>query len=137
MADVRKGTGFEVRWFDKGFLRLVNKEVDRNLKKAGTFIVNELKRNVLNVEGHGEPSPPGQPPHKQSGDLVKSIARQRVGNEERVGSNLPYARRLELGFRGADILGRMYNQPPRPYLRPTVIKNQKKIARIILTGFSK
>ncbi len=44
-----------------------------------------------------------------------------------VGSNVEYARRLELGFVGADSLGRIYNQLPRPYLRPALHKNEKKI----------
>lgn len=35
-----------------------------------------------------------------------------------VGTNLVYARRIEYGFIGADKLGRVYNQRPRPYLRP-------------------
>lgn len=35
-----------------------------------------------------------------------------------VGSNSPYARRIELGFHGHDSLGRFYNLPPKPYLLP-------------------
>jgi hypothetical protein len=30
----------------------------------------------------------------------------------------PYYRRLELGFVGRDSIGRRYNQPPYPYMRP-------------------
>jgi HK97 gp10 family phage protein len=37
-----------------------------------------------------------------------------------VGTNVEYARRLELGFAGADSLGRMFNQPAQPYLRPAL-----------------
>lgn len=37
-----------------------------------------------------------------------------------VGTNVEYARRLELGFTRADSLGRVYNQPARPYLRPSL-----------------
>lgn len=35
-----------------------------------------------------------------------------------VSTNVPYAARLEYGFVGKDKLGRIYNQPPRPYIRP-------------------
>lgn len=35
-----------------------------------------------------------------------------------IGSNVAYARRQELGFVGIDRLGRRYNDPGRPYLRP-------------------
>ena len=36
-----------------------------------------------------------------------------------VGSPMPQTRRLEFGFAGADSLGRVYNQAPRPHWRPT------------------
>jgi HK97 gp10 family phage protein len=37
-----------------------------------------------------------------------------------VASNLPYAARIEYGFARRDSLGRLYNQPARPYLRPAI-----------------
>lgn len=40
-----------------------------------------------------------------------------------VGSNAPQARRLEFGFMGmTDSLGRRFNQPPYPWLAPTIPK---------------
>lgn len=35
-----------------------------------------------------------------------------------IGTNLVYAARVEFGFVQADSLGRYYNLPPKPYLRP-------------------
>lgn len=35
-----------------------------------------------------------------------------------VGPTMVYSRRLELGFDGADSLGRVYHQKPRPYMKP-------------------
>ena len=35
-----------------------------------------------------------------------------------VGPTMIYSRRLELGFKGPDSLGRVYNQAPKPYVRP-------------------
>jgi hypothetical protein len=35
-----------------------------------------------------------------------------------VGPTAVYARRIELGFRGPDSLGRVYNQAPAPYVEP-------------------
>src|ERR1039458_7809391 len=29
-----------------------------------------------------------------------------------------YARRFELGYRGPDSMGRLFNQPPRPFFKP-------------------
>ena len=41
------------------------------------------------------------------------------------GPGAPYARRIELGFSGQDSLGRRYNQPARPYLRPAFDAQQR------------
>jgi HK97 gp10 family phage protein len=35
-----------------------------------------------------------------------------------IGTDVPYARRIEYGFVQADALGRRYHQPAQPYLRP-------------------
>ncbi len=99
-------------------------------------------------------SAPGEPPAVDTGRLRASIssnwtgsgmakgkvkspaeADDGVGQPAKgltgvVGSNVEYARRLELGFVGADSLGRIYNQLPRPYLRPALHKNEKKILKL-------
>ena len=36
----------------------------------------------------------------------------------KMGPTVVYARRIELGFQGADSLGRVYNQQPNPYVKP-------------------
>ncbi|HOR32908.1 MAG TPA: HK97 gp10 family phage protein [Syntrophales bacterium] len=41
-----------------------------------------------------------------------------------VGNDQPQGPRLELGFVGADKLGRIYNQAPRPHLRPALDENR-------------
>jgi HK97 gp10 family phage protein len=56
-------------------------------------------------------------PYK-TGNLKRSITVKSEGLFVAVGTDVVYARRMELGFRGADSLGRVYNQAPRPYLRP-------------------
>lgn len=38
-----------------------------------------------------------------------------------VGSNQPYAARIELGFHGYDSMGRFYNQGPQPWLLPAFL----------------
>lgn len=66
--------------------------------------------------------PPG--PRLQTGNLVRSITvdmRLDAGAPTAyIGSNAPYARRLELGFSDTDSLGRRYTQPPYPYLGPAL-----------------
>lgn len=36
----------------------------------------------------------------------------------KVGPSTVYSRRLELGFDGSDVLGRVYHQQPRPFMAP-------------------
>jgi len=64
--------------------------------------------------------------------VVTSRLRNSITNEVeetvgRVGTNVEYARRVEMGFVGADALGRIYNQSPKPYLRPALEKNRSTI----------
>lgn len=48
----------------------------------------------------------------------------------RVGPGVIYARRFELGFTGADKLGRHYDQRPRPYFKPAVEESLPRIRSI-------
>ena len=124
-----RGRGFQVRWFDTGFLRAIDSETDRNLKRAGLFLVKEIKKSINSPGRSGaKRSRPGNPPLRQSGSLYKSITRQRKNNEERVGTNLDHGLYLEFGTR---------KMAARPFLRPAIIKNKKKIAKIILKGSTK
>lgn len=68
----------------------------------------------------------------RTGTLRRSIRTQTVRDSATkvtayVGSDVPYARRIELGFTGADSLGRYYSQAARPYLRPALDENRDKL----------
>ena len=54
-----------------------------------------------------------------------------------VGSPMPQTRRLEFGYSGADSLGRVYNQAPRPHWRPTFDLNKAKYLSIMSTILEK
>lgn len=64
-----------------------------------------------------------------TGTLRRSIHMENVSGAlaVAVGTKEAYARRQEFGFSGRDSLGRRYNQPAHPYLRPALAKNKKKI----------
>ncbi|MEW2081085.1 HK97 gp10 family phage protein [Streptomyces sp. NPDC005283] len=67
----------------------------------------------------------GRPgPNAPTGDYRRSwtheISTNGMNVEAVVGTNKPQSRRLEYGFVGADILGRIYNQPPYPHVGPAV-----------------
>ena len=63
----------------------------------------------------------------RTGTLRRSIRHEirhtRGGAEAIVGTDVPYARRIERGFVGADALGRVYNDPPRAYMGPALDRN--------------
>ena len=44
-----------------------------------------------------------------------------------VGNDQPQGKRLEYGFMGADKLGRVYNQAPRPHIRPALDENKDAV----------
>ena len=64
--------------------------------------------------------PPG--PNVRSGNYVGSINGKTEPDAEgiigRIGTNAPQGARLEWGFKGPDVLGRVYNQKERPHWRP-------------------
>lgn len=56
--------------------------------------------------------------HVVSGTLRRSWHVTVAGNTAEVGPTTVYARRQELGFAGADSLGRVYDTPGWPYVKP-------------------
>jgi hypothetical protein len=88
-------------------------------------IAADLERRAINVEGAAKRNATDRPgPRVQTGRLRASITHQ-MGRDgqglfAQIGSDVEYARRIELGFEGVDALGREYHQPPFPYLRPAL-----------------
>lgn len=70
------------------------------------------------------PSAPGQPPHKRTGTLTRSLDHEFYREEGtkrfigRMGTNVVYGRHLELGTT---------RMVARPYLRPAMDMNRKRI----------
>lgn len=98
-----------------------------NALKVGALLqVNDAKRRVKRITGNlarsihigGESREGGVT--QQTGEPVPS---PEIGiNSAAVywGTDVEYARRVELGFEGPDALGRTYHQPAQPYMRPAV-----------------
>lgn len=60
---------------------------------------------------------------KDTGNLSRSIHTETIKSsaayaESATGTDVEYAARIEFGFMQADSLGRHYNQPAQPYMRP-------------------
>jgi hypothetical protein len=99
------------------------------LTYGGNYITKKGK--VDRIYWYGEPlhrwvqsSPPGSPPHKQSGELAKIVVEKVQGGlRAKVGpkQGLIYARIQELGGKA------MIRLPARPYMRPAFEQNQQAI----------
>lgn len=50
-----------------------------------------------------------------------------------IGTDVVYAARQEFGFVGPDSLGRVYHQPPHPYLRPAIEQEAAGVVKDIHT----
>jgi len=95
------------------------------LKSGGLIVVNYAKDVVL----------------RESGTLAKSIDVRVIKKSPTqvivsVGtSKVPYAKRIEFGFAKADKLGRVYNQPPHPYIRPAFDNNEDAVEKEVIEVF--
>jgi hypothetical protein len=112
-----------------GFNVVGAKAVEAAFRGAGATIQPRLVRrvnywgNVMVTQIRGNAS--GRPgPNAPTGDYRRSwtVETGMVGGDASamIGTNKPQGRRLELGFVGADSLGRVYNQGPLPHVRPAV-----------------
>jgi hypothetical protein len=115
-------------------------EMLTRVRRAQLFLQGEIKRSINRGNASGKnPSAPGEPPKKVSNRLFSSIAAPAPTIEGGVitgpvGTNVEYARRLELGFVGTDSAGRNINQAPRPFLRPALANNLARLRKILGDG---
>jgi len=72
-----------------------------------------------------------------TGKLKRSIQQEAMPEQlaVKIGSKLLYAKRIEYGFVGKDSLGRRFNQPAQPYLRPALNQNRESIVRTVRDAF--
>ena len=105
-------------------------EFDAKLKRLGdalaeTAVIRALTAGALIIENDAKRKAP-----YKTGTLKRSIHTERGdGMSVLIGTNVPYAARLEFGFMGADSRGRMYHQAARPYLRPAFDDNRDAAIR--------
>ena len=100
-------------------------EMKKSVTKAVKLTANEYKSDVQKIA-----------PYK-TGTYRRSIHVETSGNIALVGTNLPYAKRLEYGFADADSLGRVYSQKAQPHFRPPLdedIEKYKKTFKEALFG---
>ena len=111
-------------------------ESEKRMRQATQVVVGNVKRLINRGNPKGDnPSKPGEPPKKVTARLFNSITDEVIRTEDQVigavGTNVEYARRLELGFTGTDAAGRIVDQEPRPYLRPGLEMSNGKVKKIL------
>ncbi len=121
--------GLNYVWYGQQLNLTINAAARAAIKEACILVEITAKDSIGKVP---PPSPPGHAPAAPTGTLKARITHEidEATMTGRVGTNLEYARRLELGFVGTDSLGRRYNQAPRPYLRPALEKNRAAIKKL-------
>lgn len=90
-------------------------------KSAGVLLKNW--RKLLDIPGNGEPAAPGQPPHRQTRRLRRSLGTGVVDGIRRVGSSLFTSRLLEFGFTAQDGT----QVAPRPHGRVALAQSEKEM----------
>jgi phage gpG-like protein len=99
---------------------------ERNNAIAIKLVANQYKTDVQRLAPY------------DTGTLRRSIHVEMINSSSAiVGTNLPYARRLEYGFMGKDKLGRTYHQPPHPYFRPPLENNWQNYQRMYLEAMNR
>ena len=105
----------KVIWYGAKVIQKINKTNKRIINKACLMVERDAKKSIGQVSA---PSPPGHAPAAPTGRLRSSITHEIEGTTGRVGTNVEYARYLELGTE---------KMSPRPFLRPALHANEKKI----------
>lgn len=101
-----------------GISTLLQPEVQQALEQGSDIIIQASQQN-MNWKN-------------PSGDLEESM--QRISEspyEIIIGSDLPYARRREEGFDGADSLGRVYHDPGAFFLTSAMDESEQQVLQLI------
>jgi hypothetical protein len=93
-------------------------------KSAGVLLRNW--RKLLDVPGHGESAAAGQPPHRQTRKLRRSLGTAVVDGIRRVGSGWFVARLQEFGFAAKDGT----QVAPRPHGRVALAMSEKEMVDV-------
>lgn len=107
--------------------------VANRAKQLAAFKTGTLRRSI-HVGGHTDLTPDYEQRAGKGPQLYGPIGgnrNTRSSAEVVVGTNVPYARRIEYGFAGKDKLGRTYNQPAQPYLRPAFDETRDDVVKEI------
>lgn len=136
-------------WNERAIVEAAKRVMERRMTRVVLFVEGRVKALLARHQAKRrtrsggfvglEPSAPGEPPKMLTGALRSNIAGVVVVDALEVhgyvgvrrGAAAKYGRRLELGFVGRDAAGRMIRQAPRPYLRPGILQNARRIGQML------
>lgn len=104
--------------------------------EAAAEVETAVKSEFDGAHPAGQPHVGGDRPNVVTGNLRRSIRTDPIRRAglgvyaTRVYPTAVYSRRVELGFDGADSLGRIYHQRPYPYFKPGVDRALAKVPDI-------
>jgi hypothetical protein len=94
----------------------IDAKIDKTVHMYGYLLETKIKAHASGRPG----------PNAPTGDYRRSWTTEygffHGDRAAVVGTNAPQGRRLENGFVGTDSLGRHYNQPPYPHVRPAMLE---------------
>ncbi len=114
-------------WRGRQVCDAVADTVDAKLHVVGGLMVRDIKNDIkkpgpTRTHPGYAPSKPGESPHVRTRRLWQSITHEVEKGVCRVGTNVKYAKWLELGTR---------NMRPRPFLRKALSRARASIVRIL------
>lgn len=105
-----------VKQFGAALMGIADK-VDKAAFEALAEVANMLADRAKELAS-GRPGPEVRTGSLRRGIKVAPIERAGAWWQTRVGPTMIYSRRVELGYRGTDSLGRGYDAPAYPYFTP-------------------
>lgn len=126
-------------WNAAGVIEAVSKQAEDGMRKAADGLVRQVQAGLSG----SSPSAEGSPPGEVTGELIRAVSSKVAGGSDGpavlVGvvddpEQAAKGARLAGGFVGRDALGRFYNEKPRPWLAPVVLRNKDAIVRDIAGG---
>lgn len=111
--------------------------------ESAALVENAIKQNFSGSHAKGEPHTGGDKPNVVTGTLRRGVRHQPIvrdgvaGAMTVLGPTSVYARRVEIGFSGADSRGRRYHQPGYPYFGPGVDSTREAVQEIARRRWSR
>lgn len=105
----------------------ISRDTAETLENTANNIINLAKDSMK--EGHGIPSNPGEPPHKQTHNLAESIDITKLSDHSfSIGTDVDYGKDLEFGTSTMEA---------RPWLRPAFEQGGKNLIKDLTEDINK